>query len=179
MRDIIPKTIQAGVNFTASATLPAYANGWDVLLYLRGPSAVDLEATQDGNVFTFAATGAVTSAWKPGEYAYSIRATNGGDVVELAACRVTVLPDLVAAAEGHDARSEYRKALEAIEAVLAKRATMDQERYRINNRELYRTPIGDLLKLRAFYAQKVAEECCTSGGRGRFRDIRVGFRPIR
>lgn len=177
MRDFIPNTIQAGVNFTASATLPAYADGWDVLLYLRGPSAVDMTATQDGNVFTFSASAAVTSAWQPGEYAYSIRATNGGDVVELASCRVTVLPDLVAAGEGHDARSEYRKALEAIEAVLAKRASLDQERYRINNRELYRTPIADLLKLRAFYAQKVAEECC-NGARGRFREIRVGFGPI-
>lgn len=179
MSDIIPKTIQAGVNFTATATLSAYSNGWDVTLYLRGPSAVDLPATRDGNVFTFAAPASSTTDWKPGEYVYSIRATNGADVAEISACRVTVLADLVAVAEGHDARSEYRKALEAIEAVLAKRATMDQERYRINNRELYRTSIGDLLKLRAFYAQKVAEECCTSGGRGRFRDIRVGFRPIR
>lgn len=179
MTNIIPKTIQAGVNFTASATLPAYANGWDVLLYLRGPSAVDLEATQDGNVFTFAASASVTKDWKPGEYAYSIRATNGGDVVEIAACSVTVRPDLVAVGEGHDARSENRIALEAIKAVLARRATIDQDRYRINNRELYRTSIKDLLALKAHYQQLVNEECCTSGGRGRFRDIRVGFGRIR
>lgn len=176
MANIIPKQIKAGINFTASVTLPQYAVGWDVLLYLRGPAAIDLQAVQAGNNFTFTASGAVTAAWLPGDYSYSIRATDGFDVVEVGSCRTTVMPDLAAAAAGHDARSIYRIGLDAIEAVLAKRATMDQERYRINNRELYRTSIPDLLKLRAFYAGKVAAECCDGKSRsGRLGSIRVGF----
>lgn len=176
---ILPTKIQAGENFVASVDLPAYSNGWVVRLSLRGPSSVDIDATQTGSAFVFAASAAETAAWVAGEYSWFVRAIKGDDAFGVAQCRVTVLPDLATAAAGHDARSEYRKALDAIEAVLAKRATMDQERYRINNRELYRTPIGDLLKLRAFYAQKVREECCTNGGAGRFRDIRVGFGPTR
>jgi len=174
---MIPNKIAAGLNFRADAKLPAYADGWDVLLYLRGPSAVDLEAVKEGaDVFVFAAAGATTAGWAPGLYRYTMRATNGGDVVEVCAGTVTVEPDLASLPAGSDVRSDYRKALDAIEAVLAKRATLDQERYRINNRELYRTPIGDLMKLRAHYRQLVSEEC---GGRGRFREIRVGMRPVR
>lgn len=175
----IPKTIKAGVNFSASAALPAYADGWELLLYLRGPSAIDMVAVQDGNSFTFAAPASVTAAWKPGDYAYSVRATNGGDVVEVDACRLTILPDLATAEAGHEARSENRIALDAIKAVLAKRATIDQDRYRINNRELYRTSIKDLLALKAHYQQLVNDECCTSRGRSRIGSLRVGFRPIR
>lgn len=176
MNCIIPKTIAAGVNFSASVELPGY-DGWDVLLYLRGADVIDLEATKDGDTFTFSAPAATTAAWTPGDYVWTIRATNGGDVVEIGSGRTAITPDLAQQAAGFDARSEYRKALDAIEAVLAKRATLDQERYRINNRELYRTPISDLLKLRAFYQQKVNEECC--GGKSRrWRDIRVGMRPV-
>jgi hypothetical protein len=176
---VIPKAIKSGVNFRASAQLPAYSNGWQLLLYLRGPSAIDLLAAQAGNEFTFSASAAQTAAWAPGDYAYSVRATNGGDVVELDACRLTILPDLAAAAAGHDARSENRVALDAIKAVLAKRATIDQDRYRINNRELYRTSIKDLLALKAHYQQLVNDECCTSRGRGRVGSLRVGFYPMR
>ncbi|KAF1017679.1 MAG: hypothetical protein GAK31_00947 [Stenotrophomonas maltophilia] len=126
----------------------------------------------------FAASAEQTRGWLPGEYVYTIRASKGADAIQLAGSRLTVLPDLVSTVAGYDARSEYRKALDAIEAVLAKRATLDQERYRINNRELYRTSISDLLKLRAFYAQKVLQECC-AGGRMRWGDIRVGIGPVR
>jgi hypothetical protein len=41
-----------------------------------------------------------------------------------------------------------RKTLTALEAVIEGRASLDQERYRINNRELYRTPMETLIRLR-------------------------------
>lgn len=174
----IPKTIKAGVNFSASVVLPAYDSGWEVLLYLRGPSSVDLTAAQNGSEFTFSAPASVTANWTAGGYLYSVRATNGADVVELESCQLTVLPDMTALPPGTDTRTENQKVLEAIEAVIAKRATMDQERYRINNRELYRTPIGDLLKLKNHYKQLVSDECCGGRKRGRIGSLRVGFTPI-
>lgn len=176
MTRIIPDKIQAGLTFRAAASLPDHS-GWDVFLILRGPMATDLDAAADGDEFTITADAAVTVGWRPGEYRYSLRASRAGEVVQIEVGRLTVLPDLAAMPDGYDARSEYRKSLEAIEAVIAKRATLDQERYRINNRELYRTPIADLLKLRAFYAQKVRDEDGCGGGR--IQSIAVGFRPMR
>jgi hypothetical protein len=55
-------------------------------------------------------------------------------------------------------RTHAQIALANIEAVLAKRSTQDQERYTINNRELWRTPLGDLLKLRDYYRAEVRRE---------------------
>lgn len=145
-------------------------------LHLRGPKAINLTADGDGSVHTFTSDSAATAEWTAGEYWYTLRATDGSDMVELETGNVRVLPDLVAAGEGFDGRSQAQIALDAIEAVLANRATLDQERYRINNRELYRTPIADLLKLRAFYAEQVRRENGCKTGRARFgRQIAVRF----
>ena len=48
--------------------------------------------------------------------------------------------------------------LDAIEAVIENRATLDQERYRINDRELWRTPVTELIKLRQRYRAEVQAE---------------------
>jgi hypothetical protein len=70
-------------------------------------------------------------------------------------------------------RDRSRPALDAIEARLENRATIDQERYRINNRELYRMPIAELLKFRDQYRAEVQrEEIAARGGNG-FRAVRV------
>ena len=73
-------------------------------------------------------------------------------------------PDIAQLAAGHDARSHVQRVLDAIEAVLEKRATLDQERYRINNRELVRTPVADLLKLRDRYRGELARMKAASKG---------------
>lgn len=177
MNCIVPKTITAGLSLSVVAQLPSYSNGWDAFLYLRGPSSLDIQASQLGNAFTFAVPAAITAAWVPGEYAYTLRVTDGFDVLEIDAGRLKIAPDLTNVPEGYDPRTPAQIGLDAIEAVLAKRATIDQERYRINNRELYRTPIADLMKLRAFYKEQVRKECCNGRNIG-FGEIRVGMRPI-
>lgn len=171
---IIPDSITAGVAFAACAALSAYpAPDWSLTLFLRGPAVIDLDSVDDGTAHDFAALAAVTAAWAPGSYAYTIRATNGGDVIEVESGRVQILPDLAAAGAGFDSRSHARKSLDAIEAVIEKRATLDQERYRINNRELYRTPIADLLRLRNEYRAEVRREERREKGRNTIRQIRV------
>lgn len=174
-----PKTITAGVTFSAAIELPAQAAGWEALLYLRGPAAIDIEASVVGVTASFDAAASVTAPWQPGEYAWTIRATNGADVVEVGSGRTVIRPDLASLPAGADTRSENRIALDAIKAVLAKRATIDQDRYRINNRELYRTSIKDLLALKQHYQQLVNDECCGGSKRGRVGSLRVGFGPIR
>jgi hypothetical protein len=141
---------------------------------LRGPAALDLLAAREGARHVWRVSAAETSQWIAGEYAYTIRATNDADVLEVEAGRVRILPDLARVAMGFDGRSLNRIALDNIEAVLAKRATLDQERYRINNRELYRTPIAELLRLRGHYVQQVAREDAKRRGKSLFgRQIKV------
>jgi hypothetical protein len=52
-----------------------------------------------------------------------------------------------------------------LEAVIEGRASLDQERYRINNRELYRTPMETLIKLRNQYRAEVSRERAKASGK--------------
>lgn len=156
---VIPLQVSAGLSFQATVDSALHqAPAWTCTLHLRGPSQIDLAAVPDGTTHKFAAAPAVTSDWEPGVYWWAIRATNGTDVVEIERGDITVLPDLAAVTTLYDGRSENEIALEAIDAVLGKRASQDQQRYVINNRELWRTPIADLLKLRSYYNTRVRRE---------------------
>jgi hypothetical protein len=165
----IPDKIGAGLTFNALLTLTAYpAPTWSASLLLRGPAAINLTAAAEGSQHRFLATAAVTNNWQPGSYWYSLRVTNGTDVVEAETGQIVIAPDLADATTGFDGRTQAQIALDAIDAVLSKRATLDQERYRINNRELYRTPIADLIKLRSYYANLVRQEKAAVSGRNLF-----------
>lgn len=171
----IPLEITAGLSFAATISESDYpAPTWDLTFYLRGPETATLNAVDDGTSHKITATAATTGAWPAGQYWYTIRVTDGTDVFEIEKGTLQVLADLAAVTvDGYDGRTQAEIALEAINAVLANRATVDQERYRINNRELYRTPISQLLQLRSFYAAKVRRERgMSSGGFGRAIPVR-------
>ena len=141
---------------------------------MRGQIAINLAATIDGDEFVFSADASTTATWAAGDYWYSVRVTSGSAVQELESGQLTVLPDMASASSSYDGRTQAEIALAAIEAVLANRATKDQDRYRINNRELYRTSISDLLKLRDFYRDLVNRERAAKCGSNPFgRKLRV------
>lgn len=172
-----PAETTAGLNFRASVLLSAYpAPDWVLTVHLRGPGQINLEGTADGTSHLFTADAAATAAWAAGTYWFSIRATKGADVIEVAKGQLEVLPDLAAVTGAYDGRTENERALDAINAVLSKRATQDQQKYTINNRELWRTPIADLLKLQAFYKAAVRREKNAAKGISGFgRQIHVRF----
>lgn len=173
----IPGIVTAGLTFrgdVAASGCPAPA--WQLSLHLRGAGQIDLQAVGQDALHLFTASAADTADWSAGAYWYVVRATDADDVIELDSGTLEILPDLVSAGPDFDGRSEDEKALAAIDAVLAKRATMDQERYRINNRELWRIPVPDLLKLRATVAARVRHASAKKRGRGGFgRAIHVRF----
>lgn len=172
-----PSSFTAGVSFSASVTAPDHpAPDWTVSAILRGPGQIDLAATGDNTQHTFAVPAATTATWGAGNYWVSIRATKGADVVEITKRQIEILPDLAGVTTPYDGRSANEIALDAINAVLAKRATIDQQRYTINNRELWRTPMGELLKLQAFYKTRVRRERAKAAGNTGFgRAIPVRF----
>lgn len=154
-----PDELGAGLTFDLLLTLTAYqAPEWAVAVLLRGPSVIDLIATAEGSQHRIHIDATTTASWPPGTHWYSMRVTRGAEVVEVESGQVTIKVDLSSATPNFDGRTQNQIALDAIEAVIAQRATLDQERYRINNRELYRTSIPDLLKLRDHYVRLVKRE---------------------
>lgn len=181
MKYILPPNIAAGVTFERCVTLADYpAPDWVLTAHLRGPDAIDLTAAADGAGHKFTEDAATTSTWAAGVYQYVIRATNGADVRQVEAGQLDILADLVAVDAGTDLRSHARRVLDAIEAVLEKRATLDQERYVIEGqngrRELWRTPVADLLKLRDTYRAEVRREDAAARGKSLWGPaVRVRF----
>lgn len=152
MSGYIPKKIVAGITLEIPVSLTAYAAPeWMLSLILRGPTSIDLLSTDNGTAHMISATAAVTATWSSGSYWFSLRATDGVDVIEVDDGTIEILPDISAQGAGYDGRGHVEKVLESIEAVIEGRASKDQERYRINNRELQRTPINDLIALREKY----------------------------
>ena len=168
----LPDKIGAGLTFNRLLTLTAYpAPEWVLTVLLRGKQNIDLTATADGSQHRLSASAAQTATWLAGDYWFSMRATRGDDVVEVETGSITVTPDMATLTEGHDGRTQAQIALDAINAVIGKRATLDQQRYRINNRELYRESIAELLKLRSFYRLEVKREQQKACGRNPFGGV--------
>lgn len=172
-----PSKITAGLTFSATLTLAEYpAPDWVLSIVIRGPQAIDLTATADGAGHKFEADADTTAEWAAGSYWFSLRATKAGQVIEVSGGQLVIATDLASAEAGYDGRTQNEKALDAIKAVLANRATQDQQKYTINNRELWRTPMADLLKLKAHYMVAVRRERnAKKGVTGFGRNIQVSF----
>lgn len=176
MTCILPDSIAAGLTFRKTLNLTAYpANtGWGISIFLRGKSAIDIDSTPNGSQHVIDVSAAVTATWTAGSYGYSVRAIHSdGEVFEVERGTLTITADMQTITDG-DFRSHAQKFLDAIEATIEGRATLDQERYRINNRELYRTPLADLIKLRSQYRNEVRQEKAKACGKSIFgQTIRV------
>lgn len=175
---ILPQRISSGVSLDVPVVLTAYpANVWALVVNLRGPSAIDIVSVPDGTTHRLRATATATAEWGAGDYWFVARVSNeDGDVIEVESGKIRVDPDLAALGAGYDGSTHAERVLAAIEAVLEKRATQDQQRYTINNRELWRTPIPDLLLLRDRYRAQVKMESKQKRGDLFGSAVRVRFR---
>ena len=174
----IPDTITAGTTLDLSLALTAYpaSAGWSLTLYLRGPEAIDLPSSPDGDAHLVGAGATTTAAWSEGTYWATLRASDGSDVIEIESGQVRVAPDLAQVGGDYDGRGHAEKVLAAIEAVIEGRATKDQERYRINNRELQRTPLSDLMQLRDRYRAELRRARAAAKGQSLLgRKVMVRF----
>lgn len=144
---------------TTLADYPASA-GW-TLTYRLAPftsgSPITLTATASGDSYRVTQPAATTATWAAGEYSWTSYVSNGSERYTLERGTVTLSADPATVAT-FDGRSAARIALEAVEAVIGNRATLDQEQYSIAGRSLQRTPMADLLRLRSALRIDVARE---------------------
>ena len=173
----IPEKAQAGLDFSVCFNNRAYpATEWSAKLLFRGPAPIDIVAVPVGSAQTFTAASTVTATWLPGLYCYSVRVQSATETREVENGQIEFLPDFASLPAGYDGRTVNEIAYDAISAVVANRATQDQQRYTIGDRELWRTPMGDLLKLKASYSAAVRRERAVKNGHSRFgRVIPVRF----
>jgi hypothetical protein len=138
-------------------------------------TAILLTASASGDDYRAQEPPAVTETWAAGEYTWSAWVEKTGERYSVDSGIVTLKadPGVVAA---YDGRSHARKVLDAIEAILEGRATLDQEEYAINGRSLKRTPIAQLMQMRDAYRAEAWREAAalkTAAGLPNPRQIRV------
>ena len=162
MLDSIPKRFIKGTSVTCRVACGLSSQeGWALSLTLRGPGAEEVEGVPDVDAFVFS----LPQEMAAGSWWWQMFATNGAETQVPLSGELEVLPSLRDAADGFDGRSEARKALDAIGAVLAGKASTDQKSYSIKGRSLERYSVAELLQLRAFYVCRVQKEQGKSGFR--------------
>lgn len=162
--------IIAGDTLDFETQVPKYpaddGNGWTLKYRLipraAGPAVISFDAPQSAvNTDRYRAQVGknTTKNWTPANYTWVSYVENSGERYSVDTGEVVIRADLGAVGTTvHDIRTHARKCLDAVEAVLENRATLDQEEFTINSRSLRRTPIPDLLVLKKHYRAEVAAE---------------------
>jgi len=152
-----PVSIRGGDTLTFSRSLADYpAPTWTLAYSLVNASfrhTFTAAASGSDHLVTVAAS--TTATWDAGTYRLVGRVSSGAEVYTVTDIAVAVQ---ASPATLGDTRTHARKCLDAIEAVLENRAAIDQESMAIQGRQLTRTPVAELLKLRSVYKGEVARE---------------------
>lgn len=170
------------LNYTVSVAEYVAADGWVLRLVLSpraGGTVYTVDSVPGGDDHLLTVSAAVTATWAPGQYAWEIWALRNGEQYRLEAGQIRVLAGLLGATGGQDTRSEAEQGLQAIDALLAGKATSGVQRYTINGRELQSYSLTELLKLRQHLVAEVASQRRAAGivdERGSVRRILVRTR---
>lgn len=170
---IEPETIFQGVTWKWQRTFEDYpaTDGWTLTYVLNGPQNITFAATASGSDYLVNETPATTAAYAPGLYTWTaFLSKTGGDRFAVDDGTLRVVQDPATITAPSDLRSFNKRMLDAIEALLERRATKVEESYRIHNRELKNMDPLELEKWRGIYASRVRQEETGSKGRTlRFR----------
>lgn len=177
-------TAKASVSFTASTPTFDASDGYSGLIEFRSEGAgFDISsASSSGTTHTFTVA-AASAAWTAGRYAWQLSAVKSGEKWIVATGETEVRPDFASASNGLDARTHIRKVLDAVEAVIERRATQSMLDMAIPSGDsgmiaLKRVPLADLMKLRDTYRRELRSletAANLAAGRGNRRLILTRF----
>ncbi len=171
-----PRSFIAGETLEWSKSLANYAaTEWTLKYSLRGPGTApaDITATADGEEFLVDASSTYTAALTAGTWRLVGWVESGSekhyvydeDVIVKAAPATGTL----------ETRSTAKIIVDAIDALLTGKASLDQKRYRIADRELERYEPEQLLKFRTYYWNEYVKEERAKRGGSMMRNINCGF----
>lgn len=176
-----PTTVNAGDTVKWVKSLPAYpaSEGWTLSYTLINSGAkITFNASALQDDYQVNVSAATSGGWTAGTYDWRAQVSRDGEVFTVGSGRISVAPSFGAATL--DARSQVRRMLESVEAVLEGRASSAVQEYQIAGRSLKHIAIPDLLtlrdKLRADVAREDAAAAVAAGLSPRGR-IQVRFGP--
>lgn len=154
-----PLELRAGTTWVWTRSLSDYpASTWTLKYWFkkRGSSGANfsIQATADGDTHSVSVSATTTAAYTAGTYDWVAQVSSGGEVYDVDRGSLVLQPRYDQAANLDD-RTHAQKMLDAIEALLENRSTLDQQEYTINNRSLKRLTVEELMKWRDYYRAQV------------------------
>ena len=162
-----PAYLTAGTTFKVDRSFNGYSNSdWSYLLILRGDYRLDVAgaADADATLFHVVIQPPDTAKLNPAggkSLAYSyverlIATDSSGEILDIAAGRIMVEPNLASLQDG-DAVSSEEKTLRAIKAEIISRMTGQQsiDNYSIAGRSVSKIRMAELVELRGIYERIV------------------------
>lgn len=129
-----PQQLTAGDSISWKISLADFpaSGGW-YLKYtlLSSAGKISIQSTADGDDHLVQVTATTSAAWVAGTYTMQRMVTNNTDRYTLDTRTVQILPDLSAASGATDTRTQARRALDAINAVLEGRASRSDAEYEV------------------------------------------------
>jgi enamine deaminase RidA (YjgF/YER057c/UK114 family) len=158
---IEPATFVAGDSLSWTKYLADYipSDGWSLTYSFRGNgSTLNITSTTSGTSHLLALTTTQTGKLIPGKYSVSGYAVSGSQRVTIFSGQIEVTANLQTASASFDPRSQNRRTLDNINAVLEGRASSTVLDSTVEGTNLRRIPHADLLQLQAIYQVKVRNE---------------------
>lgn len=175
-----PSRLTAGDSAEWTISLPDYpAPTWTLKYYLvKDGKQIVITGTQYGSTeeHHISVDAATTAAWQPGTYSYQAKASNGTDRKDAGSGTVVIEPDFAQQGSGYDDRSFAKKSLDAIEAVIERRASKSQQEYQIAGRALKFMTMEELLNARDRFRAEVRNQERKKAGKPAFGAVKVRFR---
>lgn len=156
---IEPESVTAGDLIQWTRSYSDYpASSWQLTYALVNSSdKITITGGADGDTHSVSVASGTSATWPAGTYRWQAYLTNGSSRVTVGTGSMVVKPNLAASAV-LDTRSQARRILDAITATIEGRASMDQQSYSIEGRQLSRTPIADLILLQEKFSRIVKAE---------------------
>lgn len=160
-----PSELRAGDTWKWTRTLGDYPASTPWTLKYRFKNAAggfEITASASGDGYSVTVTAAASAAYAAGSYDWIgwVENSDASEKYTIDTGTLLVLPNLRSgtATAAQDVRSHAQTVLDAVEAVIENRATLDQEAYEIAGRSLKRTPLAELFKFRRLYRAEVRAE---------------------
>jgi hypothetical protein len=130
-------------------------NGYTAVLYLVGPSLLNVTGVGTGTEWRFTAPSADTAPLPAGRYTAAIKVTKDGEPRTIPALAVTVTPDIAMATSGAFVGHADRM-IPLLEAAIEKRVRVDMKEYTITNTAATREDLDTYLKMLDRYRAEVS-----------------------
>ena len=127
-----------------------------VTVYVYGSQPHQVAATNMGNGEWVARFD--TASWTVGDYVVQSVATDGTDRWTIEKTPLTIEETPNAVAPGTDPRTTAARMVSMIEAMMAGNAGEGVKRYKINNRELERYSVSELIQMLSYWRARLASE---------------------